>query len=45
MRFFCFKHLPLNPKEKFESPYHLIDGKRLLSVVAGLVSLDSSLVR
>ena len=36
--FFCFKQLPLNTKEIFESPYHLIDGKRLLSVAVKVVS-------
>ena len=40
MRFFCFKQLPLNIKQKFESPYHLIDGERLLSVVVDLVSFS-----
>ena len=35
---FCFKQLPLNTKQKFEFPYHLIDGERLLSVVVGVVS-------
>ena len=34
----CFKQFPLNIKQKFESPYHLIYGERLLSVVVGVVS-------
>ena len=36
--FFCFKQIPLNDKEKFESLYHLFNGERLLSVVVGIVS-------
>ena len=38
--FFCFKQLPLNFKQKFEFPYDLIDGERLLSVVVGVVSFS-----
>ena len=38
---FCFKQLPLNTKEKFEFPYHLIDEEILLSVVVGIVSLSA----
>ena len=34
---FCFKQLPLNAEEEFESPYHLIDGEKLLSVVADVI--------
>ena len=33
MRFICFKQLFLNDKQKYESPYQLIDGERLLSVM------------
>ena len=33
--FFCFKHLPLNIKQKSEFLNHLIDGERLLSVNSG----------
>ena len=29
--------LHLNTKQKFEFPYHLIDGERLLSVMVGVV--------
>ena len=36
--FVCFKQLPLNTKQKFEFPYSLIDGERLLSLVVGVVS-------
>ena len=35
--FFWFKQLPLNTKQKFEFPHHLIDGKRLLSVAVVVV--------
>ena len=35
---FCFKHLPLDIKQKFEFSYHLIDGERLLSVLVRIVS-------
>ena len=35
---FRFKQPPLNDKQKFESPYQLTDGERLLSVVVGVVS-------
>ena len=38
--FFCFKQLPLNDKQKFESPYELIDGERLISAVVGVVSFS-----
>ena len=34
---FLFMQLHLNTKQKFEFPYHLIDGERLLSVVVGVV--------
>ena len=37
LRFFCFKQLPLNTKQKFEFLYHLIDGERLLPAVVGVV--------
>ena len=37
-RFFSFKQLPLNTKQKLEFPYHLIDGERLLLVVVRVVS-------
>ena len=36
----CFKQLPLNIKQKFESLYHLIDGERLLSILVGVVSFS-----
>ena len=32
---FCFKQLPLNTKQKYKSPYQLIDGEKLLSVMVG----------
>ena len=35
--FFCFKQLPLNDKQKFESHYQLIDAEWLLLVVVGVV--------
>ena len=35
--FFCFKQLPLNDKQKFESHYQLIDAEWLLFVVVGVV--------
>ena len=38
--FLCFEQLPLNIKQKFEFPYHLNDGERLLSVVEGVVSFS-----
>ena len=34
---FCFKQLPLNNKQKFEFLYHLIDGKRPLLIVVGVI--------
>ena len=37
---FCFKQFPLNIKQKFESPYYFIDGKRLLSVVVGVTTFS-----
>ena len=40
MFFVCFKKLPLNDKQKFESPYQLIDGEGLLSVVVGVVGFS-----
>ena len=36
-----FKELPLNIKQKFEFSCHLIDGKRLLSVVVGAVRFSA----
>ena len=41
MRFFCFKQLPLNTKQKFEFRYHLIDGEKLLSAVLVVVSFSA----
>ena len=38
---FCFKQLPLNTKQNFESSCYLIVGKILLSVVVGVVSLSA----
>ena len=38
--FLCFKQLPLNVIQKFESPYHLIDGEKLLSAVVGVLSFS-----
>ena len=40
--FLCFKQLPLKDKQKFESSYQLIDGERLLPLVAGVVSFLAS---
>ena len=39
---FYLKQLPLNDKQKFESPYQLIDGERLLAVVIGVASFRSA---
>ena len=36
--FFCFMHLSLNIKQKFEFFYHSIKGEKLLSVVVAVVS-------
>ena len=36
--FFCFKQLLLNIKQGLESPFHLIDGKTLLSIVRWVAS-------
>ena len=41
MACFCFKQLPLNNKQQFEFPYHLINGERLLSVVVRVVSFKA----
>ena len=41
MRFLCFKQFPLNIEQKFEFPYHLIYGERLLSVVVGVVNFST----
>ena len=38
---FCFKKLPLSTKQKFESPYHLIDAERLLSVAVRVISFSA----
>ena len=39
--FSVFKQLPLNTKQKFEFPYHLIDGEKLLSIVIGAVRFST----
>ena len=39
--FFYFKQLPLNVQQKFEFLYHFINGERLLSAVAGIVSFSA----
>ena len=36
--FFCFKQFFLNIKQRLESPFHLVDGERLLSVVGRTAS-------
>lgn len=35
---FCLRQLPLNINQKVEFSYHLSDGERLLSAVAGVES-------
>ena len=40
--FFYFQQLRLSTKQKLESPYHLINGERLLSVVVGVVSFSAN---
>ena len=37
LRCFCFKQLSLDTKQKFQFPYHLIDGERLVSVMLEVV--------